>query len=161
LSDKLPIREYESAGGVVVDLSGERVLVLRRCQRMGPDGMPEIRLPKGHIEPGESRGQAALREVEEEAGLSNLDILADLGHQTVEFDWKGRHYVRDESCFLMAQAAGAAPGHPEEQFEALWLAWDEALARMSFGAEQEWLRRAKVQALLVSKNPQDLKGAPG
>jgi 8-oxo-dGTP pyrophosphatase MutT (NUDIX family) len=153
LSDKIPVREYASAGGVVVDASGERVLVLRRSKRLGPDGLPEVRLPKGHIELGESRMQAAIREVEEEAGLSDLDIVADLGHQIVEFDYKGYHYVRDESYFLMTQMPEAAPGLPEKQFEILWLAWEEAQARITFEAEREWLRRAQNLNLRVFRKP--------
>jgi 8-oxo-dGTP pyrophosphatase MutT (NUDIX family) len=146
LTDRQPIREYASAGGVVVDSAGENVLLLLRPGRLGPDGRPEVRLPKGHIEPGESRSHAALREVHEEAGLSNLEILADLGHQTVEFDWQGRHYVRDESYFLL-KASDPLPtraGHPEKQFERRWLPWKEALARLTFAAEREWVERAQT-----------------
>ncbi len=131
-------------------------MVLLRRNRPGPDGRPEIRLPKGHIEPGESRSRAAIREVEEEAGLSGMEILADLGHQTVEFDWKGHHYIRDESYYLMGQGLETVPVRPEKQFERLWLAWGEALARVTFEAEREWLRRARLETLRVSENPQDL-----
>ena len=141
---KLPVRTYASAGGIVIDATGQRVLTLLRPKRLGPDGQPEVRLPKGHIEPGESRQQTALREVGEEAGLSDLRIPADLGHQMVEFDWKGSHYVRDESCFLMIPASNAIPGRPEKQFKALWLTWKEALVRLSYEAEQAWVRRAQL-----------------
>jgi 8-oxo-dGTP pyrophosphatase MutT (NUDIX family) len=149
VNSELPIRRYASAGGVVVDAVGERVLVLLRPGRPGPDGRPEVRLPKGHIEPGESRRTAALREVGEEAGLphlegaAGLEIVSDLGHQIVEFDWKGHHYIRDESCFLMTLSAEARLGQPERQFKRLWLTWEDALARLTFGAEREWVRRAQ------------------
>ncbi|MFC2037294.1 NUDIX domain-containing protein [Chloroflexota bacterium] len=144
MTEHLPIRRYTSAGAIVVDDTGEYVLTLLRPKRLGPKGQPEVRLPKGHIEPGESRHQTALREVGEEAGLSNLAILTDLGHQTVEFEWKGHHYIRDESYFLMALPPGEPAGHPEKQFEALWLTWDESMARLTFEAEREWLRRARI-----------------
>jgi 8-oxo-dGTP pyrophosphatase MutT (NUDIX family) len=144
LTSGVPARTYTSAGGVVIDATGDRVLTLLRPKRLGPDGRPEVRLPKGHIEPGESRQQAALREVREEAGLSDLEILADLGHQTVEFNWKGHHYVRDESYYLMMLSPGAPPGQPEKQFEALWLTWEETLARLTFEAEREWVQRAQM-----------------
>jgi 8-oxo-dGTP pyrophosphatase MutT (NUDIX family) len=143
LSNQLPTHRYASAGGVVTDPTGERVLVLLRPNRLGPDGQPEVRLPKGHIEPGESRRQTALREVCEEAGLADLDILADLGHLTVEFDWRGCHYVRDESCFLMTAPADTQSGRPEKQFERLWTTWEETLGRLTFEAEREWVRRAR------------------
>ena len=84
---------YEAAGGVVVE--GERVLVLRRPSR------DEVRLPKGHVEKGESAQETALREVTEESGYDDLEIAADLGRQTVEFDYEGAHVVRDERYFLI------------------------------------------------------------
>ena len=139
-----PIREYASAGGVVVAQSGELVLVLLRRNRPGPDGHPEIRLPKGHIEPDETPEQAARREVREEAGLSQVRILASLGHQLVEFDWKGYHYARDETYFLMAVLSSTQFRKPEAQFDRLWLPWDAALEQLTFKAEQEWVQRAYV-----------------
>jgi 8-oxo-dGTP pyrophosphatase MutT (NUDIX family) len=142
LSDQLPTRTYASSGGVVVDPAGERLLVLLRPGREGPGGHPEIRLPKGHVEPGESRHQAALREVEEETGVQGLSIVTDLGHQIVAFDWQEHHYVRDESCFLMTSAQKVQPGLAEAQFKRLWLTWPQALERLTFEAEREWVRRA-------------------
>jgi 8-oxo-dGTP pyrophosphatase MutT (NUDIX family) len=148
LASSPSIRSYASAGGVVLDSTGRRVLVLRRPARSGPDGRPEVRLPKGHIEPGESRRQAALREVCEETGLCGLQIVADLGHLSVEFDYKGAHYVRDESYFLMTTAGAEEQGRSEVQFQPLWLGWDEAQAQLTFEAEREWLRRAREAASL-------------
>jgi len=69
---------YIAAGGVVVH--DGRVLVLRR---LSPPSVPptggEVRLPKGHVEPGESVQAAALRETREESGYVNLVLQADLG----------------------------------------------------------------------------------
>ena len=147
----LPVVTYASAGGVVAD--GERVLVIVRPGRTGPNGRPEVRLPKGHVEPGESREQTAQREVGEEAGLLQAEIVADLGHQTVEFDWRDRHVIRDESFFLMAPLPGAPPGQAEDQFAPMWLTWEEALAQLSFEAEREWVRRAYTTIQRNSRVP--------
>ena len=136
----LPTIRYSAAGGVVAD--GEWVLVIVRPGRMGPDGRPEVRLPKGHVEPGESREQAARREVSEEAGLLEAAIVADLGHQQIEFESRNRHIIRDESFFLMAPSPGTPPGQAEGQFTPAWLTWEEALAQLTFEAEREWVRRA-------------------
>jgi 8-oxo-dGTP pyrophosphatase MutT (NUDIX family) len=139
-----PVHAYAAAGGVVVDAAGQRVLVLLRPGRPGPQGQVEVRLPKGHIEAAESPRQAALREVQEESGLRELFIVADLDHQIVEFDWRGIHHVRDESYFLMQVPDDLQAGSPEKQFVPLWLPWEEAVARLTFEAEQEWVRRAQV-----------------
>ncbi len=138
-----PLRTYAAAGGVVVDGSGMQVLVLMRAKRLGPGGRPEIRLPKGHIEAGEEPSQAALREVHEESGLSNLVILEDLGRQVVTFTWDGVRYLRDESYFLMVVQSDAEHDRPEPQFERLWMPWAEAEAHLTFEAEKNWVRRAQ------------------
>jgi 8-oxo-dGTP pyrophosphatase MutT (NUDIX family) len=128
---------YTAAGGVVVH--DGRVLVLRR------PGWGEVRLPKGHIEPGESAQAAALRETRAESGYTGLAVQADLGTQVVEFDYAGRHVVRTERHFLMTLADNPdSPSGGEEQFEPAWLPWDEALAALTFEAEQEWVRRART-----------------
>jgi 8-oxo-dGTP pyrophosphatase MutT (NUDIX family) len=136
--------QYESAGGVVVTPTGDQVLVLFRGKRSGPNGRPEVRLPKGHIEAGESRQQAALREVYEESGLTGLEILSDLGYQQVRFVFKGMRYVRDESYFLMTVPREAEHEQPEKQFERLWLTWSDASSQLTFDAEREWIRRAHL-----------------
>jgi 8-oxo-dGTP pyrophosphatase MutT (NUDIX family) len=141
---ELPIRTYRAAGGIVVDPVSGRVLVLLRAGRTGPDGRAEVRLPKGHVETGETPRQTAIREVGEETGLPNPKTLTGLGQQTVEFEWNGYHIVRDEVYYLMVPSTGAEAGRPEKQFERLWLTWEEALARLTFEAEKEWVRRAQA-----------------
>ena len=61
-------RMAPAAGGIVVN-DGKIVSIVRH-------GIPD--LPKGHIEKGEMPEQAALREVEEETGIDNLQIVKEL-----------------------------------------------------------------------------------
>jgi hypothetical protein len=75
-------------------------------------------------------------------GTSRREILADLGHQSVEFNWQGYHYVRNESYFLMRTPSDTEFDEPEQQFERLWLTWEYALIKLTFEAEREWIRRA-------------------
>ena len=144
MGSEVPFCTYKSAGGVVASATGELVLVLVRTKRLGPDSQPEVRLPKGHIEPGESRRQAALREVREESGLAHLEILSELGRQRVEFTWRGTHFSRNEAYFLMTIPSDIEHGRPEAQFERQWLTWTDALTRLTFEAEKEWVRRARI-----------------
>ncbi len=127
---------YQAAGGIVIDAG--QILILRR------DSRDETRLPKGHIEPGESAQETALREVQEESGYDALEILADLGHQTVEFNYKDAHVIRDEHYFLMGLCGSRANKRKsEKQFRPEWLSWEQALGELSFQTEREWVRRAK------------------
>ena len=65
---KQTFRMAPAAGGIVVK-DGKIVAIVR-------NGIPD--LPKGHIERDESPEKAALREVEEETGIGNLQIVKEL-----------------------------------------------------------------------------------
>jgi len=65
------MKRYESAGGVVLNTQG-RVLVVSQYGTSWS-------LPKGGIEPGEDRLTAARREIYEESGVSQLELVEDLG----------------------------------------------------------------------------------
>lgn len=59
-----PERDELSAGGVVVRKMGSHREVLMIRDRFG-----KFSLPKGHVDPGETNEEAALREVYEETGI--------------------------------------------------------------------------------------------
>jgi 8-oxo-dGTP pyrophosphatase MutT (NUDIX family) len=132
------VLHYAAAGGVVV--RGNQVLVLNR------PGRDEVRLPKGHVEEAESVQHAALREVTEESGYADVEIRCDLGQQIVEFDFRGRHVIRVERYFLMAATSlrQVEREAQESQFIPDWLGWDDALAKLTFEPEREWVRRARI-----------------
>jgi 8-oxo-dGTP pyrophosphatase MutT (NUDIX family) len=73
-----PIK-YHAAGGVVIRENGRMLLLLEVA------GRKELRLPKGHIEDGETVEQAAVREVQEETGYADVEIIDDLGSVTHTF----------------------------------------------------------------------------
>jgi 8-oxo-dGTP pyrophosphatase MutT (NUDIX family) len=58
---------------------------------------PGFEAPKGAVEPGETLGKAALREVFEESGLSALQVVKELGVT---------QYGDEEQHFLLLEAAG-------------------------------------------------------
>ena len=129
---------YQAAGGVVIHAG--KILLLDR------PGRGEVRLPKGHIEDGESASEAALREVCEEAGYVHLVIVADLGTQQVEFtdSYRERRVTRDERYFLMRlrDEERIERDEKEKQFSPTWAPATDAAGRLTFAAEQEFVRRA-------------------
>ncbi len=127
---------FQAAGGVVMHQG--KVLLLDRPSR------GEVRLPKGHIEEGETPSQAALREVSEEAGYAHLEIVVSLGTQQVQFERPQRQITRDEHYFLMRlrDEAQVERAEQELQFIPLWAVPAEALERLTFEVEREVVRRA-------------------
>lgn len=146
----MKIRAYRAAGGIVLD-SQSRVLMLQRWVLR--DGAPsfEIRLPKGHVEPGETDAEAAMREVCEETGYCSVAIIADLGEALTEFDWDGAHVRRTEHYYLMRlvdPARGdphfASPDAEEALFRPLWAAdLVEAAQQLTFESERRFVCRAQ------------------
>lgn len=120
------------AGGVVFGAAG-RVLVLRH--RKG-----EWVFPKGHIDPGESPLEAALREVEEEAGVRARPLLPQAVATTCYRN--DRNELRRIDWFLLA-TDDPEPLLREALFpEGGFFAPDEALRRLSFDEDRALLRRA-------------------
>jgi 8-oxo-dGTP pyrophosphatase MutT (NUDIX family) len=135
-------RYYAAAGGIVV--RDGQALVLHKHAK------DEYMLPKGHIEAGETREQAALRETTEETGYLHLRVLADLGTRRAEFVLDGQQVVRDESYFLMALVAGQrvenpnheAAAYDRETFRQLWIPVAELAERLTFEPARSFARRA-------------------
>lgn len=138
---------YKSAGGVVAqrdllpDLPAAETFLLL----LDRPGRAEVRLPKGHIDPGESAEEAALRETSEETGFGDLRIIKDLGCRTVEFDYKGAHYIREERYFLMELLSPrqiTRPPKDAKQFRVLWEPLAGAGDRLTFEAERLFAKDA-------------------
>ncbi len=151
---QMTARAYTAAGGVVLDDAG-RVLVITRDVERGGKAIHEVRLPKGHVEAGESDAEAALREVCEETGYCDLAILADLGTILSQFWLNGDWVSRTEHYYLM-QLCGLERGLPhfdspdaeEARFVPLWVAGlSEAQAALTFPSERQFAGRALAHRL--------------
>ncbi|MEV7615216.1 NUDIX hydrolase [Streptomyces sp. NPDC089799] len=56
--------------------------------------------PGGGLEPGETREQAALRELAEETGITGVELGPVLWHRYCAFPFDGRRWEQDEWYFL-------------------------------------------------------------
>jgi 8-oxo-dGTP pyrophosphatase MutT (NUDIX family) len=91
--------------------------------------------PKGHLEAGESHEDAALREAEEEAGISGT-VAGRVG-PTLTFQ-SGDESVAVKYFLVHLTADAASP----EGREKVWLPPDEALERLGFQNARDLLRAA-------------------
>jgi 8-oxo-dGTP pyrophosphatase MutT (NUDIX family) len=135
-------REFSAGGVVVRRLRGRRWLAVIR-----PQGKPERTwaLPKGLVGPGESPEETALREVEEETGLTVLSV-AKLGDTRYVYTWGGERVFKVVSFFLFRYRSGRigeiAPAMRREVAEARWLPLDEAPKLLAYRGEREIAERA-------------------
>lgn len=82
----------EAAGGIVMNLKKERLFIYR---------FGKWDLPKGKIENGESIEEAALREVQEETGISRQDIITGLPSTFHMYLYKGKWILKQNHWFAM------------------------------------------------------------
>ena len=122
---------YSHAGGVVARiLNGEpEYLLVEASRRQGL-----WVLPKGHIEPGETAEAAAVREVEEEAGVRAV-IVAPAGESEYLAGGKPVRTI----FYLMRYEAETSR---TEERGRVWHRYDEALSLLPF----DNLRRVLTQA---------------
>ncbi|HZT10626.1 MAG TPA: NUDIX domain-containing protein [Actinomycetota bacterium] len=136
----IPTQREVSAGGVVYRREGEDieiVLASRRTRR----GDLAWGLAKGGIEPGESREDAAVREVREETGL-DATIEADLGDTKYIYVWEDVRIRKRVHFFLMRHVGGDVDDRDDEMEEIRWFPLERALKRAAYRGEREVLARA-------------------
>jgi 8-oxo-dGTP pyrophosphatase MutT (NUDIX family) len=137
------MRIYASAGAVVV--TGERgnpeVLFLDQVRK---NGEQQTVCPKGRLEPGESAWAAALREVTEEAGITDLTYIAFLGRQSYSFiDSDSTRANKSVDWFLFYTADRATtPATAEGFISARWVSAIEASQVASHAVFGDVLERA-------------------
>jgi len=107
-------------------------------------GRTRWQLPKGRIEPGETKEEAALREVLEETGLE-AEIEEHLGEISFRYVRKQRKRIHKRVVFfLMVYQDGSTDDHDDEVDEARFFAIDEALERLTFESERDIVTRART-----------------
>jgi 8-oxo-dGTP pyrophosphatase MutT (NUDIX family) len=136
-------RVETSSGGVVFRRGGSAIefLLIR-------DPYANWGLPKGHIEGGETPEQAALREVEEETGLHELSMIAQL--PTIDWYFRDRGKLVHKFChFFLLECVGgnARPQLDEGITECIWRPPAAAIETVSYANAREvitaaaaWLR---------------------
>ncbi len=139
-SPKIPTTKEVSAGGVVYrrgDDGIEVVLASRRTRR----GQLAWGLAKGGIELGETREEAAIREVREETGLT-ADIEADLGDTKYMYVWDDIRIRKTVHFFLMRHTGGDVGDRDDEMEEIRWFPMDRAIKRAAYRGERDMLVKA-------------------
>ncbi len=131
------MKKTDSAGGVVLNPEGKVLVVNQRGNSWS--------LPKGHIDPGEDALGAAKREIHEETGVSQLELIRHLEtYQRPRIgkkggddpsEWKTLHFYlfRTEQTRL----APIDPVHPE----ARWVPRDQVADMLTHPKDADFFRR--------------------
>lgn len=104
----------EAAGGIVQNNKKELLFIYR---------LGKWDLPKGKMEKGEKPDECALREVEEETGVTNLKLKKKTGETYHTYDEFGKHILKTTHWYYMTCPAGQklVPQTEEDITETKWI----------------------------------------
>ncbi|MDZ4840315.1 MAG: NUDIX domain-containing protein [Bacteroidota bacterium] len=107
------INIVESAGGIVTNVKNEVLMILRRGK---------WDLPKGKTEIGEKTKDAAVREVIEETGVDELEIVESAGCTYHIFKQSGKWVLKETQWYYMKSASSKEP-KPQQEEDIVQVKW--------------------------------------
>ncbi|MBU0683160.1 MAG: NUDIX hydrolase [Candidatus Omnitrophota bacterium] len=127
-----------SAGGIVIKGEELNLRILLIKDRFG-----YWTWPKGHVEKGETREEAAIREIREETGLKKLEVMREVGKQEYYFEHDGKTIFKTVHIFLM-RFFGEEPLkiQTQEISDARWYMPEQALETIQYEGSKEIIEKA-------------------
>lgn len=111
-----------AAGGLVVNEKNKLLLIYRRGK---------WDLPKGKVDPGETVREAAIREVTEECGITDLKIVSELEQTYHTYSLESKNFLKTTHWFQMRSTSKNLIPQTEEDIEkVIWADREEALSCM-------------------------------
>jgi bis(5'-nucleosidyl)-tetraphosphatase len=146
LNEKEMIREERSAGAVLFSLDsavGKIEYLLLNYAAGHWD------FPKGNIENGEDEIQTARREIQEETGIYDVEFFKGFRNK-IEYHYRrNQRLIQKEVIFFLARTSRREVTLSHEHNAYTWLAYEKALALLTYNNAKNVLVEAK---LFLEKN---------
>jgi bis(5'-nucleosidyl)-tetraphosphatase len=100
--------------------------------------------PKGHVEKGEDDRTAALREVDEETGIKDVELEPEFSHLiTYFFRDRAKQLIRKDVIFFLGETRTEEVKLSHEHSGFAFLPYEPALKRATYPKAKEVLRKAQ------------------
>ncbi len=131
-----------SAGGLVIDASGTKGLLIGRRDLKDHSRERLLwSLPKGHIELGETPEQAAIREVAEETGIES-EISRSLGVIDFWFMAGGKRIHKTVHHYLFKEVGGELAPQISEVDDVGWFPLSEIIEMLAYPDEKKLIAKS-------------------
>lgn len=131
----------EHSAGIVLfrERKGRQYLLLKSS---GKNGFWSF--AKGRIEKNETKREAALREVQEEAGLQNIKLIPKFKEKTNYYKQKEGKTIYKEVIWFLGKASDKSDGKVSWEHEELkWFNFRNAMKKLKFDNDKRLLRKAE------------------
>jgi ADP-ribose pyrophosphatase YjhB (NUDIX family) len=133
------MKKTRSAGGVVTNDAGEVLVVSQRGRSWS--------LPKGHIDPGEDALAAAKREIYEESGIRDLELIRELGtyerHKISRDGGEDRSERKVITMFLFRTSEKTLKPVDPDNPEARWVEKSKVAPLLTHEKDRDFFRRVE------------------
>jgi 8-oxo-dGTP pyrophosphatase MutT (NUDIX family) len=142
---------YEQSAGFIIfreDKKGKRLYLLLHY----PGG--HVDFPKGHIEKGETKYQAAARELREETGITKVDWVEGFKEKLHYFYKHDDKIMSKEVFFFLAQTKQKNITISFEHQGSFWLPYEEAYQKITYENSKELLKKGEETVNFKEDNHQ-------
>jgi len=134
---KKKTKETKTAGGVVINNEGKVLVVSQHGNSWS--------LPKGHIDEGETALEAAKREIYEESGIKDLELIKNLGeYQRYKIGKTGgedKSELKNITIFLFKTTETALQPVDPDNPEARWVDKEKVANLLTHPKDKEFFQR--------------------
>ena len=130
------MKTERSAGAIVFRKDKEPVYLLLQYEAKHWD------FPKGNIEKGETDQETVKREIEEETGIKDIEIIKDFKEKIqYYFKFEGE-LINKTVIFYLAKTKTEKVKLSFEHIGSIWLPYDKAIEKLTFKNAKEILENA-------------------
>jgi bis(5'-nucleosidyl)-tetraphosphatase len=98
--------------------------------------------PKGHVEPNEAEIETALRELDEETGISKVKVVKGFRHSINYTFFRKSKSIPKEVIFFLASTVEKKVRLSHEHIDYAWLDFEEALVKLTYDNARNILKKS-------------------
>lgn len=133
----------EKSCGLVV-FNTNKILLLKYSTNDAQGEGGHWDFPKGHVEPNETEIGTALRELEEETGISKVKIITGFRYSINYTFFRKSEPIPKEVIFFLASTVEIKVILSHEHIDYAWLDFEEALVKLTYGNARKVLKKAII-----------------
>ncbi|MBN2422883.1 NUDIX domain-containing protein [Candidatus Woesearchaeota archaeon] len=133
---------FEKSAGAVVFRKNKEIKFLMLYRHAHKHYRETWDFPKGNIEPGETIKKTAVREIEEETGISKIELVENF-MEKIHYHYKrDGEFISKDVIFFLAKTTRQKVKVSEEHDGFGWFTFNESMKKLTFPNSKKILEKA-------------------